>query len=522
MELLIVDDEAMAIQGISMALAWEELGIGQIWTATSIAEARDIIMEEHIDLMLCDIEMRGENGLHLVDWVNKNYPSICCIMLTGHVNFEYTRKAIELKVMDYLSKPVDAESLKNALQKAISIRAQNQEKKEVESRNKIAAERHFFRRLLRDGMTREEIRTEAARQQLPMPIDRKYCMLFIRIRKWNDEYAEEDKARAHMAMATALTQDFLKQYHIYAQKVADDAMAVSFVSENQEGFTQMLMERAKKFTAYCSLYYMSALCVYIADQIAIEDLGARLKVLQQYDRDNLLYNEGVFIVKKRKAQEVFFIFPDLKIWRLLMEHRSYEELKTDITEYMKSDYFTRNVNPERINKIVNDFEDMIVVLLSSKGMEADTVRKQERVKALRENAENSIEQCQEWMLSCVECVRAQEEGEEQPGVVKILCRYIDEHIDENISRDDLASLVYMSPDHVGRIFKKEMGMTIFDYLLDRKMQQAAELLAKTEFSVSYIAANIGYSNISHFSGAFKKKYGITPSEYRRRNSQISD
>ncbi|MCI8638618.1 MAG: response regulator [Coprococcus sp.] len=522
MELLIVDDEAMAIQGISMALEWEELGISQIWTAMSIAEARDIIMEEHVGLMLCDIEMRSENGLHLVDWVNKNYPSICCIMLTGHVNFEYTRKAIELKVMDYLSKPVDAESLKNALKKAISIQGQNQKKQEVESRNKMAVERHFFRRLLRGDMSREEIRMESARQQIPMPIDRKYCMLFVRIRKWNEEYTEEDKAKIHMAMATALAQDFLKQYHVYAQKTADDAMTVSLVSENQEGFMEKLMERAKKYIDYCGLYYRSALCVYLDGQIPIEELGSRLKVLKKYDRDNLLYNEGVFAIKKRKPQEIFFMFPDTKIWRLLLEHSSYEELKTDITKYMRSDYFIKNLNPERLRKMINDFEDMVVVFLSSRGLPADAVKGQERVKLLRQNAENSIEQCREWMISCVDCVRAQDQEEEQPGVAEILCSYIDAHMDENISRDTLASLVYMSPDHVGRIFKKEMGMTIFDYLLDRKMAHAAKMLSKTEFSVSYIAANIGYSNISHFSGAFKKQYGITPSEYRRRNGKISD
>ena len=183
MQLLIVDDEMMAIQGISMILDWKEIGIEQVWTAMTLAEARSIIEEEEIDLLLCDIEMRSENGLHLVDWVNKNYPLICCIILTGHVNFDYTRKAIELKVMDYLSKPIDARSLKTALEKAVNKRNQNIKKLEVEVQNKKAAERYMFRYLLRGGMSREEIRSELMKHQLSMSLDSKYCMLFVKIRK---------------------------------------------------------------------------------------------------------------------------------------------------------------------------------------------------------------------------------------------------------------------------------------------------------------------------------------------------
>lgn len=87
MELLIVDDEAIAIQGISMVLNWGELDIETVWTATTIQEAKDIIKEENVSIILCDIEMRSENGLHLVEWVNQNYPEIQCIIVTGPCEF---------------------------------------------------------------------------------------------------------------------------------------------------------------------------------------------------------------------------------------------------------------------------------------------------------------------------------------------------------------------------------------------------------------------------------------------------
>lgn len=523
MQLLIVDDEMMAIQGISMLLEWKEIGIEQVWTAMTLAEARSIIAEEEIDLLLCDIEMRSENGLHLVDWVNKNYPLICCIILTGHVNFDYTRKAIELKVMDYLSKPIDARSLKISLAKAVNKRNQNRKKQEVEVQNKKAAEWYMFRYLLRGGMSREEIRSELIKHQLSMPLDGKYCMLFVKIRKWNEEYEESEKDKVNMLMSTTLMQDYFAQYHIYAQKISRDSMIICFASDVKDAALDRICERSEKFVSYCKTYFLCELCIYIASQICIEELGAKSQYLQEFDRNNFLRNQGVMLAEKKKKPDIYFTCPDWKVWKLLLTQHAYESLKADINSYMESEYLVKNINPSRMQKIIEDFEDMFVVMLSERGIEADLVKNQPRIRALREGAGNSISQCIEWMHGCADCIAMEfDEEKKQKSVAEVICDYLNEHPFESVSRDELASLVYMSPDHMAKIFKKEMGMTISDYLIEIKMQQAAQLLVKTEFSVSYIASNIGYSNISHFSGAFKKQYGLTPSEYRRQHSRISD
>ena len=173
-ELLIVDDEQMAIQGISMLLDWENLGIGRVWTANTIAEARDIIREEQIGIVLCDIEMRSENGLYLAEWIMQNYRQIKCIIVTGHVNFEYTKKSVELNVAAYLAKPVNKKDLERAVKK--SLEELGREKKDDRNRmeNKKALENHFFRSLMQEerGYSRETIREEIQRRGLP-------CLLTI-------------------------------------------------------------------------------------------------------------------------------------------------------------------------------------------------------------------------------------------------------------------------------------------------------------------------------------------------------
>lgn len=526
MELLIVDDETIAIQGISMVLNWEEFGIDTVWTATSVEEARAILCEEHVDFVLCDIEMRSENGLHLIDWVNQNYPAIQCIIVTGHVNFEYTRKVLELKVIDYLNKPLLERPLREAMQKAVRKRKEWYRDREMQQENQISIERHFFRTLLRENniRSREELREEIVKRRISMPIDSEYYMLYVKIRKWNDEYTEEDKERVGFNISNLLMQVYLKNYHTYAQKISLNASLICFVPGHAEGFQEKIVKAVNRFTDYCKLYFLCEVCVYIREPVYIEQFAGELKKLQKYDEENLLYNQGACLAEARKRKRPGMVYPDYKIWRLLMENASFEELRKSVANYMDSEYFSEHVTPERLARLIKDFEYMLAAVKTDKGFSGkeDTEgRKAEEI--LRQDADKSVSQCRDWIFACVEEMeRENTEREEKQDAAEVICRYIDSHMDEEISRNTLAGLVFMSPDHMTRVFKKAKGVTISDYILDKKMEHAAKLLVHTNFSVSYIASDVGYSNISHFSGAFKKKYDITPSEYRKLYGRMSD
>ena len=79
-----------------------------------------------------------------------------------------------------------------------------------------------------------------------------------------------------------------------------------------------------------------------------------------------------------------------------------------------------------------------------------------------------------------------------------------------ISRDELAEAVYMSPDYLTRIFKKETGMSISDYIIDKRLSLARKLLEETDFSIVEISQKTGFSYSSYFVRLFQKKTGMTP------------
>ena len=93
--------------------------------------------------------------------------------------------------------------------------------------------------------------------------------------------------------------------------------------------------------------------------------------------------------------------------------------------------------------------------------------------------------------------------------------YIRRNIDKDLSRADIAEAIYLNPEYLSRLFKKEMGIGLNDYLVQERMKIAQSLLKNTSFSISIVASKVGYINFSHFAKAFKKAFGMSPSEYRK-------
>ncbi len=119
MNLLMVDDEKIAIDGIISSSDWSGLGIDRVFSAYSAREARHIIETSSIDIIVCDIEMPGESGISLLEWLSKRHPDIVPVILTSHARFAYAQHAISLGISGYLLKPVPSEDLELELGKCI-------------------------------------------------------------------------------------------------------------------------------------------------------------------------------------------------------------------------------------------------------------------------------------------------------------------------------------------------------------------------------------------------------------------
>lgn len=99
-----------------------------------------------------------------------------------------------------------------------------------------------------------------------------------------------------------------------------------------------------------------------------------------------------------------------------------------------------------------------------------------------------------------------------------VANYVQRHLSEPISAEDMAKELFMSRPYLSAKFKRETGETLTDFILNEKTEEAKRLLRYSDKSAAAIGAYLGFSSTSHFAKVFKKYAGLTPGEYREKHA----
>lgn len=99
--------------------------------------------------------------------------------------------------------------------------------------------------------------------------------------------------------------------------------------------------------------------------------------------------------------------------------------------------------------------------------------------------------------------------------INLILDYIHTNFDKEITNISLGKMMNYHPHYVNSLMKEYMGTTIHSYLTDYRMNEALKLLINTDFSIEIISQKVGYKNPTHFWTNFKKKFNMSPSEYRK-------
>lgn len=117
--ILIVEDEPISLRGLQAGIDYEALGFSEVYTADNICDARKILEQHEIAVMLCDIEMPGGNGLELQEWLCAHCPLTMTVFLSCHANFSYAQQSVKLGAFDYVLKPAPYDLLAQTLAAAL-------------------------------------------------------------------------------------------------------------------------------------------------------------------------------------------------------------------------------------------------------------------------------------------------------------------------------------------------------------------------------------------------------------------
>ena len=98
--------------------------------------------------------------------------------------------------------------------------------------------------------------------------------------------------------------------------------------------------------------------------------------------------------------------------------------------------------------------------------------------------------------------------------ISFIKHYLETYYHESIQLEDLASMTHLSRFYISHSFKKEIGMSPMEYLIDIRIKESKILLRTTNYSISQVADIVGFTTPTYFSKQFRKSTGISPTDYR--------
>ena len=230
MNVLIVDDQKAIVESLRDGIRWKDLGVDKVYTACSAREAKLVLVNFPVDVMLSDIEMPEEDGLELCQWAKESLPSLECIFLTSHADFSYAREAIRLGSFDYILQPVRYEEVEAVLRKAEGKIRENQSVRQLQNTRKLVVEQRdtILEALcmkLRQGKEAdaEQILSTLAELLQPDFKEAAFYPAAVRITKWNRVTNTWDEKLVRLVIRNVLEELFAP------------AHGVTCISSMQEG-----------------------------------------------------------------------------------------------------------------------------------------------------------------------------------------------------------------------------------------------------------------------------------------------
>lgn len=516
MKLLIVDDQMATLSGLEKGIDWKAAGFTEVDTAQNAMEARISFARKVPDLMLCDIEMPVESGIDLSTWVRDQGYQTKIIFLTCHSDFAYAQEAIRLQVSDYIVQPAPYHRIREKAEKVLAVIEEESSRSEMMNLGKsFSSNEQDIKSSLFRGYMMKTV-SEKALAGLPgFPDASRSCWLVLlqyvqqteKIREWTEQGLV-------LVMRNAIRDIFDKKKYLTAVALMESktfALAVQpaeGVKFEQDTLVQLLHYLENMFDMYmpCSVAY------YLSGPHAFKELPEEWTRMIQLRNRNVTGRKGLFVEQKEEADSDYK--EQYYRWNMLLKNSGGEVMEKDalqlIRTYADSGRLTRNV-------MISIYRDVTRLILSL-GQEVDLQKmlQQDGKDSLYTNAMYSKEAMEELIHTIVLAYDQNHKEENSKSIVSTIKDYIDEHLSENIRKEDLTDLMHLNEDYLTRLFKKETGMSIKTYIIQRKMYAARELLQTTSLSVSSVAIQMGYSNFSHFAASYKKEFGITPAEEKKK------
>ncbi|MCR5620403.1 MAG: helix-turn-helix domain-containing protein [Treponema sp.] len=511
--ILLTDDEQIMIDSLKFIIEKNFPSETKLFQALSGSTALEIAAREQVDIIFMDINMPGLNGLETVKFILQARPETIIVILSAFDRFQYAQEAVNLGVYRYLTKPVNrntvVETLRNAMNIVDQKRGRRNSEEELHKKLDIVSpmvESDFIYSAALSGT--KDVSEYFSYFGISGSAWCFCCLEFpgMNEKKQNESYdnirtllGSRAKCITGSFMANRLATFFYFPLAGGLEKLENEAKdTLSSI------YNILCLNISPGIRAGVSTFFTDPDMTGTAYNEALEALNstpgeggilfAGKAVAKRKDTDPGTIAEGIF--GRIRAGDCASIRHLLNSYAAALQE-SYEgdmgKIKNAIFELLVN---VRNITTEIDCNYQNDeFSSAFSVLSAADSMGSVL--------------DFALKRCEECATDVMKFSSTKDNH-----IVKKAEDYIEKRMSEDLSLEDVAAAINVSPSYLSRMFKDVKGENYINYLTDMRLRRARELLRDPRMPIKEISAEIGFNDQNYFSRIFKNKFGMTPTEFR--------
>ncbi|NIK70759.1 response regulator [Paenibacillus sp. BK720] len=508
---LLVDDEPFAIEGLQLLIDWEKNGFEVESVCGDGEEAARLIRESKPDLVVTDIRMPIMDGLELISQMRlEGHKQTKFVVMSGYSDFEYARRALQLGVSHYLTKPIMSDEANEVLECLNKVLGEESRRQKAARYTERCAQRRALTALIRGEELSDADKTSIKR--LSIDAD---GWVYIRVELDESELAsaaeavEEllEKGQGEGGFGGCILDQELTSFGLVCILKEDSKPAMQDMAE--------LLYKEIRGSVHGGLSLVVGSLVKEAEELGssyrhAEEAGAYLF----YDRrERPLYYDEI--------KEQGFAY-DSHLWEAA--EKIIEAVETNdeerIVERLQQ-IFDHFADKRTMPSLISAFSTHIMVQCSGiykeLGGDADQLLEKTGYPLVGAN-EHSLLKLHAFLLSF--CLMCREElslcrSRQQGGTIAKVEEYLRQHYCESVTVKEIAEIFYMNPVYLGQAFSRKYGVSIHEYIHHLRMNDAKKLLHNQDISGAALAEGLGYCSYQHFLKQFEKRFGMKLAEYKK-------
>ena len=531
---MVIDDELIICHLIEHLIDCDELGVSLLPSTTSSQEGFERALKERPDIIITDINMPIMDGLELIHRLTEaGLKDTTYIIISGYQSFDYAYSAIKYGVTDFLLKPIDGDELNNTLRRIVEKSGSD----------------HLTLQAYRSVSQRAEASRAAVRRQAMLNIqgansDNREQVLDVFL---NRDYFSFDEGLFRLGI-------FRLDLHTGADRLADRLLPTIW-----SRITDVIRPRCNDLEGVFLGNSLLFLLNYPEDaqQAVLDGLQVVLREALEQARDFRLslavglsnpkrdikslqaaYREAYGAIQSRfvlgtnrliEASEINL--SPAAAFSAFGTHREAIRHSIDVLDRQLLDAAIRALL-EDMHAYLAQYQSLTFSLYTQVLRKSLALMPEQKAVGADDRVDTGaatgcFENCFslrdydaafERALSDTFDQLQQTSQSTQNQSIALIKRYIDEHYAAPLTLEHLADMVHFNAAYLGILFKKCEGIGISDYIVQKRIEKAKEMLRSRDRSIAQISNAVGYRDVRYFSKLFFQRIGIKPSEYRKIHS----